>query len=104
MQGKEDPFAKAAFVIDKISGGTYLLSKVSRRSWVWRPVGVKMGLRRFGFGAFTFSGMSSSVSFKSSSVIWVFVQDSLRPGKPAHDGSEKLRIGMSPMGSRTQFF
>lgn len=104
MQGKADPFAKAAFVIDKISGGTYLQSKVSRRSWVWRPVGVKIGLRRFGFGAFTFSGVSSFVSFNCSSVIWVFVPDSLRPGKPAHDGSEKLLIGLSPTGSRTQFF
>jgi len=37
LQGKADPFAKAAFVIDKISGEAIFKSKFLTLLGVWRP-------------------------------------------------------------------
>jgi len=37
LQGKADPFAKAAFVVDKFSGETIFKSKFQKLLGVWRP-------------------------------------------------------------------
>ena len=101
MQGKEDPFAKAAFVVDKFSGETIFKSKFLTLLWVWRPWVCSVASAS---GPLSFLGCRQICSFYCSIVIWVFVPDSLRRGNPAQVDWANLRIGMIQWADRMTIF